>query len=127
VRGKRADATKTPLILVADDYADTRELYQFILESSGFRVIVASTGTEVLLQVRHDPPAAIVMDLSMPGLDGWQTTRLLKQSAATRSIPIVVVTAHLDQDMAKRAGCDAFLQKPCMPADLLREVRRLLA
>jgi CheY-like chemotaxis protein len=72
----------------------------------------------------------ILMDLSLPGIDGWEVTARLKKDTRTRDIPIVALTAHAlqeERERAERAGCDAFVAKPCLPEELLAEVQRLLA
>ncbi len=120
---------QAPLVLVVDDYADSREMYADFLVFSGFRVAEARDGPEALAKVVEANPDIILMDLSMPGIDGWEATRRLKQDPRTRHIPIVALTGHAlaaDAESALRAGCDAFITKPCLPADLVVEVRRML-
>jgi two-component system cell cycle response regulator DivK len=122
-------AKDAPLILVVDDYADNLEMYSSFLAFSGLRVEEATTGKEALTKAFQLLPDVIVMDLSLPGVDGWKATRQLKADDRTKHIPVVAVTGHALQgasEGAKAAGCDAFLTKPCLPEDLLREVRRLL-
>ncbi len=119
-----------PLILVVDDYQDAREMYAEYLQYSGFRVAEASTGNEALAQAFALKPDLILMDLSLPGMDGWEATRHLKADERTKHIPIVALTGHAlagASDGAKRAGCDSFVTKPCLPDDLVVEVRRMLS
>jgi CheY-like chemotaxis protein len=118
-----------PLILVVDDYQDAREMYAEYLQFSGFRVAEARNGNEAVEQAFALKPDLILMDLSLPGMDGWEATRRLKADDSTRHIPIVALTGHAlagASDGAKKAGCDSFVTKPCLPDDLVVEVRRML-
>ena len=120
---------KAPLILVVDDYQDAREMYAEYLQFSGFRVAEARNGNEAVDQAFALRPDLILMDLSLPGKDGWEATRELKADDRTRHIPIVALTGHAlagASDGAKKAGCDSFVTKPCLPDDLVVEVRRML-
>jgi two-component system, cell cycle response regulator DivK len=120
---------KSPLILVVDDYQDAREMYAEYLQFSGFRVAEARNGNEAMEQAFALKPDLILMDLSLPGMDGWEATRRLKADASTRHIPIVALTGHAlagASEGAKKAGCDSFVTKPCLPDDLVVEVRRML-
>ena len=94
---------RTPLVLVADDYVDSRELYAEYMTRRGLTVIEASTGDEALAQARALLPDAIVMDLSLPGTDGLEATRLLKADPRTQAIPVLVVTGHATPGDATRA------------------------
>ena len=117
-----------PRVLVVDDNDDTRTMYSALLSAAGFEVRTAATGVEAMTAA-EDGPAVIVMDLAMPGLNGWEATRRLKTGTRTRDIPVIVLTAHaLDhyRDVAVAAGCDAFLSKPCAIEDLVAEIRRAL-
>ena len=121
---------KAPLILVVDDYQDAREMYAEYLQFSGFRVAEARNGNEALDQAFALKPDLILMDLSLPGMDGWEATRVLKADDRTKHIPVVALTGHAlagASEGAKRAGCDSFVTKPCLPDDLVVEVRRMLA
>ena len=123
-------AAAAPEILVVDDNDDTRAMYAELLSTAGFRVRLAASGEEALAAAEQQLPSAIVMDLAMPGLNGWEATRRLKTGPRTSGIPIIVLTAHaLDhyRDVAVAAGCDAFLSKPCAIEDLVAEIRRTLA
>ena len=118
-----------PLILVVDDYQDAREMYAEYLQFSGFRVAEARNGNEAVEQALALKPDLILMDLSLPGMDGWEATRRLKADETTRHIPIVALTGHAlagASEGAKKAGCDSFVTKPCLPDDLVVEVRRML-
>ena len=118
-----------PLILVVDDYQDAGEMYAEYLQFSGFRVAEARNGNEALEQAFALKPDLILMDLSLPGMDGWEATRVLKADQRTKSIPVVALTGHAlagASEGAKKAGCDSFVTKPCLPDDLVVEVRRML-
>ena len=120
---------QAPLILVVDDYDDAREMYAEYLQFCGFRVAEARNGNEALDQAFTLKPDLILMDLSLPGMDGWEATRQLKADERTRHIPVVALTGHAlagASEGAKRAGCDSFVTKPCLPDDLVVEVRRML-
>jgi two-component system, cell cycle response regulator DivK len=119
-----------PLILVVDDYEDAREMYAEYLRFCGFRVAEARNGNEALEQAFTLMPDLILMDLSLPGMDGWEATRQLKADERTRQIPVVALTGHAlagASEGAKKAGCDSFVTKPCLPDDLVAEVRRMLS
>ena len=118
-----------PRVLLVDDYPDAREMYTEYLEFSGFDVVQAANGMEALERAAEATPDIILMDLSLPVMDGWEATRRLKADARTASIPVVALTGHAlagISEGAKRAGCDAFVTKPCLPEDLVREIRRIL-
>ena len=118
-----------PRVLVVDDYPDAREMYAEYLQYSGFDVIEAGNGIEALERAADSAPDIILMDLSLPVMDGWEATRRLKADKATADIPIVALTGHALAGIlegAKKAGCDAFVTKPCLPEDLVKEIRRIL-
>jgi two-component system, cell cycle response regulator DivK len=120
----------SPLVLVVDDFQDNREMFAEYLVFSGFRVAEAATGREALDRAFELIPDLILMDLSLPEIDGWEATRHLKNDPRTNRIPIVALTGHTlaghSRD-ARDAGCDAFLTKPCLPDALVLEIRRLLS
>jgi two-component system, cell cycle response regulator DivK len=119
-----------PLVLVVDDYADAREMYAEYLEFSGFRVAEAKNGAEALDKAFELTPDVILMDLSLPVMDGWEATRRLKADERTRGIPVVALTGHAlsgHSNGARDAGCDAFVTKPCLPDALVQEVKKQLA
>jgi CheY-like chemotaxis protein len=116
-------------VLLVDDYPDAREMYTEYLEYSGFDVIQAANGMEALRQAAEQVPDIILMDLSLPVMDGWEATRRLKADPRTADIPVVALTGHAlagISDGAKKAGCDAFVTKPCLPEDLVKEIRKVL-
>jgi CheY-like chemotaxis protein len=121
--------SERPCVLLVDDYPDAREMYSEYLQYSGFDVIEAGNGIEALQQAVEREPDIILMDLSLPVMDGWEATRRLKADERTASIPVVALTGHAlagISEGAKRAGCDAFVTKPCLPEDLVKEIRRIL-
>jgi two-component system cell cycle response regulator DivK len=122
------EARKT-LVLVVDDFADNREMYSEYLSFSGYDVIEAKNGIEAIAAAQDRMPDVIVMDLSLPLMDGWEATRRLKADERTRRIPVVALTGHAlagHSRVAREAGCDSFLAKPCLPDQLVAEIRRML-
>ena len=120
----------TPLVLIVDDYEDNREMYSQYLQFAGLRVAEAANGKEALSKTAELMPDVVVMDLSLPGVDGWQATRLIKADPKTRDILVLALTGHALEGAsqgARDAGCDGFLTKPCLPEDLCREIQRMLA
>ena len=118
-----------PRVLLVDDYPDAREMYSEYLQFSGFDVVEAANGIEALASALERTPDIILMDLSLPVMDGWEATRRLKADDRTASIPVVALTGHAlagISEGAKRAGCDAFVTKPCLPEDLVKEIRKVL-
>ena len=117
-----------PTILIADDHDDNRELMQLLLQSAGYRVKEARDGSECLTLARDEPPDLIVMDLSMPGLDGWGVFRELKTDKRTSDIPCMAVTAHaeLNRLQAMETGFKAYISKPFNSELLLTTVASLL-
>jgi CheY-like chemotaxis protein len=118
-----------PCVLLVDDYPDAREMYSEYLQYSGFDVIEAGNGIEALQQAIEREPDIILMDLSLPVMDGWEATRRLKADRRTARIPVVALTGHAlagISEGARRAGCDAFVTKPCLPEDLVKEIRKVL-
>ena len=123
---KKADRTR---VLLVDDYPDAREMYTEYLEFSGFEVIEAGNGMEALQRAVDSAPDIILMDLSLPVMDGWEATRRLKADKRTADIPVVALTGHAlagISEGAKKAGCDAFVTKPCLPEDLVKEIQKVL-
>ena len=118
-----------PRVMVVDDYPDAREMYSEYLEYCGFEVVQAANGMEALQRAIETQPDIILMDLSLPVMDGWEATRRLKADKRTVNIPVVALTGHAlagISEGAKKAGCDAFVTKPCLPEDLVKEIRRVL-
>src|SRR4051812_49699736 len=127
--GMMKPKTDRPRVLLVDDYPDAREMYSEYLQYSGFDVIEAANGMEALSKAADKSPDIILMDLSLPVMDGWEATRRLKADEGTAAIPVVALTGHAlagISEGAKKAGCDAFVTKPCLPEDLVREIRKIL-
>jgi len=112
-------------IFIVDDFKDNREMYAYFLSEQGFRVTEAKDGEEALAKAAQLQPDLIVMDLSLPGIDGLEATRQLKAGERTSHIPVVILTAY---DIAGLApmGCEAFLTKPCLPDQMISEIHRVL-
>src|SRR5688572_29850231 len=94
---------RPPVVLVVDDFPDNREMYGEYLEHVGFRVLECGDGQTAVDIARQEMPAAILMDLSLPVIDGWEATRILKNDPATASIIIIVLTGHAEPASEKRA------------------------
>lgn len=118
-----------PLILIVEDQAELRQLYAQGFSMSGFDVIEVGNGADAITSTSERFPDVVLMDLSLPIVDGWEATRRLKGDVRTAHIPVVALTAHDgsgELQRATRAGCDWFVPKPCQPHDLVEEVRRVL-
>jgi two-component system cell cycle response regulator DivK len=116
-------------ILLVEDNQDNQEIYRIILAHHGYHVLQAFDGEAGVELARAHAPDLILMDLTMPVLDGIEATRVLKSDPATAGIPIIVLTAHTQHEdvaAAEEAGCDAYLAKPVEPAKVASEVRRVL-
>jgi two-component system cell cycle response regulator DivK len=116
--------TTGPLVLVVEDDADAREMYEVLLAGCGFRVASAANGLDGIDKARTLHPQLILMDLSLPSVDGWEASRRLKHEPATRDIPIVALTGNLIDDPGRRHVFAATLLKPCLPDALVAEIRR---
>ena len=116
-------------ILIADDHDDNRELLQLLLSEAGYNVREARDGSECLAIARNEPPDLIVMDLSMPVLDGWGVLQELKADQRTLTIPCMAVTAHaeLDRNEAIETGFRAYVSKPYNAETLLKTIATVLA
>ncbi len=117
-------------VLIVEDNEDNRIVYSTILRHHGFRVTEALDGEEGIAKARRDLPDIILMDISIPLIDGWEVTQTLKRDASTSHIPIIALTAHAmpgDRERAMEVGCDGYLAKPCEPRAVLAEVNRLLS
>jgi len=119
-----------PLLLIAEDDSALRGLYVEHLSISGFDVIEAADGAVAIESTSSRQPDVVVMDLSLPIIDGWEATRRLKSDARTAHIPVVALTAYDTSPELQRAmlaGCDWFIPKPCPPDALVTEIRRVLS
>ncbi len=129
-RQRAAVAASTPLVLVVDDFEDNRAMYVEYLAFHGLRVAEAVNGKEAVARAKELGPAVVVMDLSLPVMDGWEATRRIKADPKTKHVKIVALSGHAEPAHAKRAldaGCDAFVAKPCLPEHLLAKVREHLS
>jgi DNA-binding response OmpR family regulator len=118
-----------PVILVADDDRDILELVSLALERDGYELVLASNGEEALALARTRPPSLAVLDVMMPRLDGCEVTRRLRADDATRTLPVVLLSAFADELQAARglaAGADAYVKKPFSPRELSEQVASLL-
>ena len=121
--------SEAPTILVADDDDDIRALVAHTLRRAGYRVVVACDGDDAVRLAAERRPDLAVLDLMMPGVDGYEIARRLREHRALRDIPIVMVTARvLDADVARgfEAGADDYIKKPFGPAELRARVRAAL-
>jgi two-component system, cell cycle response regulator DivK len=119
-----------PLVLIVEDDLSTRILYREYLQHDGFRTIDAHNGYQALEKARDLRPNAVLTDLAVPGMDGFEFCRALRESPATRTIPILAVTGHSEYleepDRFTQAGIALVLIKPCAPDVIACELRRLL-
>ena len=116
-------------ILLVEDNPHNRKIFSGMLAHAGFRVVEAEDGLAALTKAESEKPDLILMDLSIPGLDGWEVTRRLKAAQASKQIPIIALTAHAmrgDEERAIQAGCDGYLAKPISPKKVVEEVKRYL-
>ena len=118
-----------PKILLVEDNEMNRDMLSRRLERKGYSIAIAVDGQQAVDMAASDPPALILMDMSLPVLDGWEATRRLKADARTRHIPIIALTAHAmqgDEQKAKEAGCDDYDVKPVELPRLLEKMEKLL-
>jgi CheY-like chemotaxis protein len=116
-------------ILIVEDNMDTYELMRFILELNGYETFLAMDGLDGVNAARKQRPDLILMDLSMPEMDGWEATRRIKNDPITDSIPLIAVTARAlpgDRARALEAGCDDYITKPMDLSELISMVNRAL-
>jgi two-component system, cell cycle response regulator DivK len=117
------------MILIVDDDADARSLLGVYFQGAGYRVTTAANGNEAIAAALRTRPSAIVLDLDMPGLDGWGAMRVLRSYATTANIPLVAWSGLGDDGTETRAmaqGFDAVIQKPCAPDEVERAIDGLL-
>ena len=116
-------------VLLVEDNEDNRIVYSTILRHFGYEVSEALNGEEGIAKARAEKPDLILMDISIPIIDGWEATQVLKHDPVTRDIPIIALTAHAlasDREKAMEVGCDGYLAKPCEPRAVVAEVQRFL-
>lgn len=117
------------VVLLVEDNLHNRRIFSGILTHYGFQVIEAENGVEAVAMAKSEKPDIILMDLSLPVMDGWEATRKIKDMPELRHIPIIALTAHAmagDEDRALEAGCDGYLSKPISPTKVVAEVKRAL-
>ena len=116
-------------ILLIEDNEMNRDMLSRRLGKLGYEVVIAVDGEEGIAKAQAEAPALILMDMSLPGIDGWEATRRLKAAEQTQNIPVIALTAHAmtdDRDKALAAGCDDFDTKPVELARLLSKIQALL-
>ena len=116
-------------ILVVEDQEDNRQILRDLLSSVGYELIEAEDGEQGLAAASAHRPDLILMDIQMPVLDGYETTRRIKADPTLRNIPVIAVTSYAlsgDEARIRAAGCTAYIAKPFSPRDLLAKVRELL-
>ena len=116
-------------VLLVEDNHDNRAIYGIMLEHEGYSVIEAVDGEEGVERAQAFLPALILMDVSLPKMDGYSATRILKADDRTAAIPIIALTAHAlagEEQRARDAGCDGYLSKPVEPMRVVEEVRRFI-
>jgi CheY-like chemotaxis protein len=113
-----------PVVLLAEDHEDTRLVYCLILRHFGYEVAEASTGEEAIQLAKSRRPNLVLMDIGLPGLDGWQTGRILKADPITTTIPLIAFSARVESiaDLLGRATFDGYITKPVSPLELARRV-----
>jgi two-component system, cell cycle response regulator DivK len=122
-------AVSSQRVLVVDDLEEQRDIYTSILRHHGYTVLEATSGDEAIRQAREGLPDVILLDIMLAGTDGIAVADHLKADPATAHIPIVALTvlgSPEDESRALEAGVENYLVKPCLPADILAEVRRLI-
>jgi len=116
-------------ILVIEDHEDNRRIVRDLLTPAGYELIEAVTGEDGVAMAETHRPDLILMDIQLPGLDGYEATRRIKANPALRQIPIIAVTSYAlsgDDVKAREAGCDAYVTKPFSPRALLAKIREYL-
>ncbi len=124
---EKSNTTRT--ILVVDDEPDIQMVLSARLEAAGYRVETSGTGLEALNRIRSNPPDLVILDLMLPGMDGFAVCAMLKRDQRYRHIPIIILSARSqpqDRQTGKDLGADAYLTKPFQPQELLGTVSRLL-
>ena len=116
-------------ILVVEDHEDNRQILRDLLGAAGFEMLEAHDGESAHPMATEHKPDLILMDIQLPGLDGYEATRRIKGDPALKAIPIIVVTSYAlsgDEEKAREAGCDAYVAKPYSPRQLLAKIRQHL-
>ena len=119
----------TKHILVVEDEEDNRQILRDLFATAGYEMTEAVNGEEALAEVARQRPDLILMDIQLPVMDGYETTRRIRINPAWKSLPIIAVTSYAlagDKDKALAAGCDAYVTKPYSPRQLLATIREYL-
>jgi two-component system cell cycle response regulator DivK len=117
-------------ILVIEDQEDNRQIVRDLMAASGYELIEATTGEEGIAAAARERPDLILMDIQLPGIDGYEVTRRIKANPQLKSIPIIAVTSYAlsgDDKKAFAAGCDGYVTKPYSPRLLLAKIREYLS
>ena len=116
-------------ILVVEDNKNNLYMIKFILENSGYKIVEAIDGFEGVKLAAFEKPDLILMDMQLPGLDGYEATKQIKANEETNDIPIIAVTSYAmvgDREKTLKAGCDVYIEKPINPETFLSEIKQLL-
>jgi two-component system cell cycle response regulator DivK len=119
----------TKRILVVEDHEDNRQILRDLLGAAGFEIVEAHDGESAHPAASAHKPDLILMDIQLPGIDGYEATRRIKGDPALAAIPLIVVTSYAlsgDEDKARTAGCDDYVAKPYSPRQLLAKIRHYL-
>jgi two-component system, cell cycle response regulator DivK len=119
----------TKRILVVEDHEDNRQILRDLLGAAGFEIVEAHDGPSAYPTAAAERPDLILMDIQLPGLDGYEATRRIKADPALAKIPVIVVTSYAlsgDEEKARLAGCDDYVAKPYSPRELLAKIRHYL-
>jgi CheY-like chemotaxis protein len=123
--------THAAVVLLVEDDESNREMYSVFLESAGYWVLEARNGVEGLINARTYQPSVVVTDVRMPGMDGWELARALRENDRTAQIAIIAVSGCAPDEAASQAltrrDVDVVLTKPCLPDELVRQIRHILA
>ncbi len=117
------------LILIVEDEEDVAQVMRYNLQKAGYRTIVAEDGEQALSAVRYGDPDLVLLDLMLPGMDGWEVCRILRGSEQAATTPVIMVTAVANEEsrvLSLRAGADDFLAKPFSVDALITRIRRIL-
>jgi two-component system cell cycle response regulator DivK len=116
-------------ILVVDDHPDNRQILRVLLDNAGYQMIEAEDGEGALVAAEEQRPDLILMDIQLPGLDGYEVTRKIKANSAIQNIPVIAVTSYAlsgDEQKALAAGCVDYVTKPYSPMQLLERIKEHL-
>jgi CheY-like chemotaxis protein len=130
MRLSRTAWSQSPTVLIVDDHEDSRTVGRLVLESRGFHVIEAATGTEGLHKALTERPSVVLLDIVLPGLDGWEIARRIRADATTCNMVIIAVTALAgieDRHRSYMAGCDSVLTKPVPPSTMLAVINQYVS